>query len=528
MAVEYRLLGPVEAVRDGVPVPLGGPRQRGVLAILLTRADALVPAVRVIDELWEDDPPPSAANLVQGYVSALRKALGRDAIETRGAGYVIHAGPDALDLRRFERLAAAGEDALAGGRPAEAAGQLRAALEEWRGPALGDLVGEPFLQGVAARLDELRLLARESRLEAELATGDHTGVLREIGGLVEEHPFRERLRRLQMLALYRGGRQAEALEAYRAARAQLRDELGIEPGPELQDLERAILRQDASLEGPTGAAGERAGERTRSLMVVGLADDAVGGLLTLAEPLARRRPAHEIILVRTVPDAARLGPADAGLRVHREALIAVGASARCACFTSLTPGADLGRLAAEQDVDLVLVDGPDGLLEDSRLGTLLDQAPSDVAVAVGGRLRDGPVLVPFTGAEHDWAAVELGAWLALGGRGLRLAGSTASADGRDASRLLASASLAVQRGLGVVAEPLLVDPDPAALVAAAADAGAVVVGFTDRWRREGLGRTRTALAAMAEPAVLLTRRGVRPGGLAPRRDQTRFTWTIAG
>ena len=527
MAVEYRLLGPVEALRDGAPVALGGPRQRGVLVALLTRADALVPAVRVIDELWDDDPPATAGNLVQGYVSQLRKALGRDAIETRGAGYVMRVGPDALDLRRFERLAAAGEDALAGGRPAEAAERLRAALAEWRGPALGDLVGEPFMQGVAARLDELRLLAQESRLEADLTIGDHGGVLREVGGLVEEHPFRERLRRLQMLALYRAGRQAEALAAYRSARTRLRDDLGIEPGPELQDLERAILRQDASLEGPTGASGPPAVERTRSLMLVGLAEDAVGRLVTLAEPLARR-PAHEIILVRTVGEAARLGPADAALRADREALIARGAPARCACFTSLTPGADLARLASEQDVDLVLIDGPEGLLEDGRLGALLDQAPSDVAVAVGGRLRDGPVLVPFTGADHDWAAVELGAWLALDGRGLRLAGSAASADGRDASRLLASASLAVQRGLGVAAEPLLVDPDPAALVAAAADAGAVVVGLTDRWRRQGLGRTRTALAAMAEPAVLLTRRGVRPGGLAPRRDQTRFTWTIAG
>ena len=195
MAVEYRLLGPVEALRDGAPVALGGPRQRGVLVALLTRADALVPAVRVIDELWDDDPPATAGNLVQGYVSQLRKALGRDAIETRGAGYVMRVGSDALDLRRFERLAAAGEDALAGGRPAEAAERLRAALAEWRGPALGDLVGEPFMQGVAARLDELRLLAQESRLEADLAVGDHGGVLREVGGLVEEHPFRERAAR---------------------------------------------------------------------------------------------------------------------------------------------------------------------------------------------------------------------------------------------------------------------------------------------------------------------------------------------
>ena len=532
MSVEYRVLGPVEALVDGVPVKLGGPRQRGVLVALLTRANSLVPAARVIDDLWEDDPPSSAANLVQGYVSHLRKALGRDAIETRGTGYLARVGRDALDLHRFERLADGGGRALEEGRPAEAARLLGEALDEWTGPALGDLVGEPFLQSVAARLDELRLLAVERRMEAELAAGDHAAVLREIDALVAANPLRERLRGLQMLALYRGGRQAEALEAFRTVRAMLVEELGIEPGSPLQELERAILRHDPTLGGPEGPAPSAAsagGDPQRSILVVAVADDALERLLPLAEALARD-PAHEVVMVRTVADGGALGPVAAALNVARERLMERQIRARSACFTSLTPGADLARLASEHDVDLLLVDAPGGLLEDARILPLLADAPCDVAVVVGGRsATGGPVLVPFTGAEHDWSAVELGAWLARNGEArLQLAGATAGTDGRDASRLLASASLAVQRALGVAAEPVLVEPSPDALVAAAEGAGAVVVGLTDRWRRDGLGRARTALATHVAAPVLLVRRGTRPGGLAPRRDQTRFTWTIAG
>ena len=254
VSVEYRVLGPVEALVDGVPAKLGGPRQRGVLVALLTRANSLVPAARVIDDLWEDDPPSSAANLVQGYVSHLRKALGRDAIETRGHGLP---GPRRSRRARPAPLRAARRrrGPRAGGGPARRGGALLGeALGEWTGPALGDLVGEPFLQSVAARLDELRLLAVERRMEAELAAGDHAAVLREIDALVAAHPLRERLRGLQMLALYRGGRQAEALEAFRAARATLVEELGIEPGSPLQELERAILRHDPTLGGPEGLA----------------------------------------------------------------------------------------------------------------------------------------------------------------------------------------------------------------------------------------------------------------------------------
>jgi DNA-binding SARP family transcriptional activator len=531
VSVEYRVLGPVEALVDGRPAKLGGPRQRGVLVALLTRANSLVPASRVIDDLWDDEPPRSAANLVQGYVSHLRKSLGRDAIETRGTGYLARVGRDALDLHRFERLAAEGERALEDGRPAEAVTLLGEALAQWSGPALGDLVGEPFLQTTAARLEELRLLAVERRSEALLAAGTHTELLRDIDALVREHPLRERLRWLQMLALYRDGRQAEALEAFRAGRATLVEELGIEPGAALQELERAILRQDPEL-GGTERPGARAGPSTpdpaRAILAVSLGDDALPRLMPLAETLARD-PAHEVVIVRTVAEATDLAPATAALNATREEAIARGVRARSACFTSLTPGADLARLASEHDVDLLLVDAPGGLLEDARILALLSDAPCDVAVVVGGPPTAGPVLVPFAGADHDWGAIELGAWLAhSGGSGLRLAGASTGSDGRDASRLLASASLAAQRALGVAAQPLLVEPAPDALVAAADGAGAVVVGLTDRWRRDGLGQARTALATRAASPVLLVRRGVRPGGLAPRRDQTRFTWTIAG
>jgi hypothetical protein len=160
---------------------------------------------------------------------------------------------------------------------------------------------------------------------------------------------------------------------------------------------------------------------------------------------------------------------------------------------------------------------------------LLQDAPCDVAVLVPGPPGDGPVLVAFAGAEHDWAAVELGAWVSRQtGAPLRLVGALANGGGRDASRLLASASLAVQRALGVAAEPLLVEPDAAALVAAARGARLVVVGLTERWRHEGVGRARTALATAGAHPTLLVRRGLRPGGLAPRAAGTRFTWTVHG
>ena len=210
---------------------------------------------------------------------------------------------------------------------------------------------------------------------------------------------------------------------------------------------------------------------SHTVLVVAFDLDVFGPLVALAEPLARDGN-RELVFATTVNDARALTQASSRLRELREQVGAEGLIVRSAAFTSLAPGADLARLAREQDAELLLVDAPDGLLEDGRLLSLLDDAPCDVAVLVGGEAGSGPVFVPFAGAEHDWAAVELGGWLARSrGTELVLAGSAASDTGRDASRLLASASLAVQRVLGVHAEPLLIDPTPQALVDAARERG---------------------------------------------------------
>jgi DNA-binding SARP family transcriptional activator len=536
MALEYRLLGPLEVLVDGRVAGLGAPRHRGVLVLLLTQANAVVPAQRLIDELWGEDPPASAQNLIQGAVSHLRKALGKDTIATQGSGYALRVDPQALDLHRFERLAEEGSLALEDGHFDQAAAALGEALALWRGPALADLVDEDFAQPVAARLEELRLLVLERRLEAELARGRHADVLGEIQGLAREHPLREPVHGLLMLALYRCGRQAEALEAYRSARSGLVEELGISPGPALQELEGRILRQDPELL-PKVAAGARpfapgGVAPLRSILVAPLELESVDALLALAEPLARE-PDREIVAVGTVAHGEGLALVSRELEERRARLVEHGVAARAAAFTSVTPGADVARLATEHDVDLLLVDAPGGPLEDARVVALLDQAPCDVGVLAGAGERlaaaaDAPVLVPFGGTSHDWAAVELGAWLARNtGAPLRLAGASEGAEGRDASRLLASASLAVQHAFGVPAEPLLVDPEADALLAAAAGAAVVVVGLTERWRREGLGPVRTALATRGATPALLVRRGVRPGGLAPGETDTRFTWTLA-
>jgi hypothetical protein len=233
-------------------------------------------------------------------------------------------------------------------------------------------------------------------------------------------------------------------------------------------------------------------------------------------------------VIRTVSAADELASVSASLESLRSQLQDDGIEARSAAFTSLLPGADLARVASEQDADLVLVDAPDQLLEDGRLLALLAQAPCDVGVLVGDPARTVDVFVPFAGGDHDWGAVELAAWLARahGGR-LLLAGALTGLAGRDASRLLASVSLSVQRALGVSAEPVLVEPEPKALVASA-DGALVCVGLPERWHREGLGPTRTALATRADGPTILVRRGLRPGGLAPRGADTRYTWTIAG
>jgi hypothetical protein len=338
--------------------------------------------------------------------------------------------------------------------------------------------------------------------------------------------LRERLRGQLMLALYRSGRQAEALEAYQATRRALVDELGIEPSPALQELERAILRQDPSL----APAAELAAPE-RSILVAPRDEAALDALLLLAEPLARTRPPREVILAR-LTTGAELGPTSSLLNDRRAGLAARGVAARAAVFTSPTPAEDLVRLALEQDVDLLLTDAsPEEDLAEAELGTIVASAPCDVALLLGRTPDLGPeqaVLVPFGGADHEWTAVEVAAWIAgATGAPLRLAGSEGEEGKRDASRLLASASLLVQRAVGVATEPLLVSRGAEGLVGAAESAGLVVVGLSDRWRQEGLGETRLEVARRARPPTLVVRRGLRPGGIAPQETMTRFTWSLA-
>jgi DNA-binding SARP family transcriptional activator len=496
---------------------VGGAKERALLVILLLHANEAVSVDRLIDELWGDRPPATARKSMQVRVAGLRRALRNGALLTRGAGYLIRLDADQLDLQRFERLVSDGRQALADGSPETAARTLREALVLWRGPALVDFAYESFAQPAIARLEELRLCALELRIDAELALGCDAELVGELEELVAAHPLRERLRGQLMLALYREGRQVEALDVYTRTRERLLAELGIEPGPALQKLQQAILRQESALD-PAVATPER------SILVAPQDARRLDSLLVLAESLARR-PTRELILAQVIPEGADVTGTAALLNEHRQALLARRVAARAVAFTSAAPGGDIVRIALEQDVDLLLVDGTPDLYG---LETVLARAPCDVAVHIGreDQARDGPVLVLFGGGDHDWTAVELGAWIAAAqGVPLRLAGP-AQGVGRDASRALASASLAVQRVLGVAAEPMLLPPAEADVLAAAADAALVVVGLPERWHRNGLGRVRTALAASARPPALVVRRGLRPGGLAPRESLTRFTWTL--
>jgi DNA-binding SARP family transcriptional activator/pimeloyl-ACP methyl ester carboxylesterase len=248
--MDFRILGPLE-VRDdaGRSRELGGRKQRALLAVLLLNANRVLSADRLVEALWGDSPPATAAIALQGYVSKLRKALGpAQAIVTRAPGYLLELQPGELDLDRFEQLVEEARRALAEHDPATAAGQLRGALALWRGPALGDLADESFARAETLRLEELRLATLEEHFETELALDRHAGLVGELETYIAQQPFRERPRAQLMLALYRSGRQAEALTVYREARRVLVDELGIEPGRALQKLQAAILRHDLILD----------------------------------------------------------------------------------------------------------------------------------------------------------------------------------------------------------------------------------------------------------------------------------------
>ncbi len=556
--MEFRILGPLEVRSGDEQLALKGARQRSLLAMLLLYANQVVSADRLITELWGEESRESATNTLQVNIGRLRKALqsagdneAAPVIATRSPGYVLEVRPDQLDLQRFERLTDEGRGAFDEGDPQRASDTLLEALSLWRGDALADFAYEPFAQSAIARLEELRLTALERRIDADLALGRHAELVGELEGLAAEHPLRERLRAQLMLALYRSGRQAEALDVYQKCRRTLLDELGLEPGETLRELERAVLRRDPELEyRPDDGAGEAqrssegipAAEHTaseRSILVAPWDASGIEPLVALVEPLARR-PDREVIMARLLRDGGELAEASASLRRQKETLSSRGVVARSAVFTSAAPAEDIVRLASEQDVALLLVDASVSMLAEGALegdlGRVVDKALCDVGILVHGRRRVelGPgarVLVPFGGAEHDWAAIELASWITKASAGvMTLLGTTGDPEGgeRDASRLLAHASLAVQRALSVDAEPLLVPPGEEPVIAAANDAALLVFGLSTRWRQEGLGATRLSVVRGARPPSLLVRKGLRPSGLAPRESLTRFTWALSG
>jgi DNA-binding SARP family transcriptional activator len=526
--MDFRLLGPLEVADHDRKMALGGARQRSVLAILLLHVNEVVSTDRLVDELWGASAPDTASKALQVNVSRIRRAIGPGKLVTQAPGYVLQLDRSEYDLGRFEQLVAeAGRSA-----PETAAAKLREALALWRGPALADLAYESFAQPEIARLEELRVSVLGQRIDADLDAGRHAQLVGELEALVARHPLRERFRYQLMLALYRSARQAEALDVYRTARRELAEEVGLEPSDELKRLEQAILRQDPALEltqQPTQARTLPSPERALLIMTRGL--DRLDDLLDLARPLASSQPPRELI-VAAVVRPAELRATTAALGDRRQQLLAEGLATRTAAFSSPTPGEDIIRLASQESIDLLLMDAPVPPLV-GEVEVVLDHAPCDVALLVesGGSLRSGSIVVPFGAANHDWAALELGAWVARAtGSPLQLIGAAShqGKDVRDASRLLADASLVVQRTAGVVAEPLLASPGRRGILELAEGAGLLVVGLSERWRQEGLGPVRAELANAPPAPTVFTRKGPRPGGLAPVETRTRFSWSLTG
>ena len=510
--MDFRILGPLEVSHGGRAVPVTGTRQRELLALLLLDAGHVVSSDRLMEELWGANQPAAGSTALRVRVSQLRKALksgGDDVLVTRPPGYALLVPRDGLDLWRFERALEGGERTLRAD-PQRALDALTQALAEWRGAPLVDVAHAPFAQAATVRLEELRASALELRIEAELSLGRHTTLIGELYALTSEHPLRERLSAQLMTALYRDGRQADALAVYRAARERLVEEIGIEPGPELKALEARILAQDP------GLATQQAPTSRPARTVLAVCTDS-SAPAAVAERLAATSDGEAV--------AVGLMQAGGDLTGMTAQLRATAPSARVAAFTTDDPAGDTVRLAAEQDAAILLLATPAASPEiDERTVTILQTAACDVAMLAGDhRPRADPVLVPFSGHSNDWAAAELGAWLGHGA--VTLLGVRSRESARDASRLLASASLALQRGAGVRAETLLTREGAAGMLEAAEGAAALVVGLSDRWQAEGLGRARTQLLRDAPCPVLLVRRGVRPGGLAPPEAHTRFTWS---
>jgi YVTN family beta-propeller protein len=341
--LEYRILGPFEVLDEGRPLSLGGTRQRALLALLLLHPNEVLSTDRLLDELWGEHPPESGPKAVQVAVSQLRKALqapGADGVLiTRAPGYLLRVRDGELDRERFEGLV---ERASAESDPNARAALLREALKLWRGPPLADFTYEPFAQPAIARLTEARVAALEERIDADLALGRHSALVGELEELVAHHPLRERLRGHLMLALYRSGRQADALAAYQEGRRALVDELGVEPGPELRKLQKQILEHDPVLEAVwkerSSLTAAIASPRRRLLIALGSVVVAAAAVVA-AVVLGRRGDAEPAVVTpnsvavidpatNEIVDAIRVGDGPGPIAAHRDSLWVVNRNDR--------------------------------------------------------------------------------------------------------------------------------------------------------------------------------------------------------
>jgi DNA-binding SARP family transcriptional activator len=417
--VQFRILGPLEIVDGERLVPLGGLKRRAVVAALLLQPNRAVPSGQIIDLVWGHDPPAAARASLQNHVVRLRRELG-DRLVTRPPGYLIRVEPGELDLDRFRRLV---EEARAA-KPGKAAALLHEALALWRGDPLADLAGEP-VAGAATHLDELRLEALENRIDAELALGRHATLVPELEALVAEHRFRERLRGQLMLALYRSGRQADALAAYTAARRTLVGELGAEPGAQLQELQRAILRQDAEIAGPAAAAPE--------------------------EPAARLEEARKTVTVLLADLSAEPGPdpevrRDRLRRRREEAVAALGTHGGKAGRTADTRVLGIFGVPAAHEDDALRAVRAARELVDSGLVARAGIATGDVITgdpALGRPLVSGP---PLEEADRLLAAAGQ-ADVLVGERSWRLVRHAVNAERQDGAHVV--------RGVLADAEPVV-------------------------------------------------------------------------
>jgi DNA-binding SARP family transcriptional activator len=432
--VEFRLLGPLEASTDGGgPIGLGGAKQRAFLTILLLHAGELVPRDRIIEDIWGEEAPTTAGHSLEVYASGLRKALGASgpALAARSGGYVLEVPRDAIDVARFERLAAEGREALARGDASRALERLTAALALWRGPALADVAYDSFAQAEIARLDELRLSATEDRIDAQLRLGRHAEIVGELRALVAANPLRERATAELMLALYRTGRQAEALDAYRSARERLADELGIDPSPELRALETAILRQSDELDAPVippAAATAGHAEPGDVTLDAGVEREVRKVVSALVVQLDVRSPDGGA----PDPERRRLVTASVGEIVRRAAeraggLAAVEAGALIAVFGVPRVHEDDARRAVV--AAFAVRDGIRGAADESAVGLAVDVRIGVDTGQVIASERDPRLLASdVVGSAGDMARAAPAGEIAIGERTRRMVGDDVVVD----------------------------------------------------------------------------------------------------